>query len=155
MATSFWVETRAAELFALHQLDSAWIFSWDGAKTRFGQCDHRRRRITLSKHLSAMGTEYEVEQVLLHEIAHALVGARAGHGPIWRHKAQSLGYQGGRTHTTDSSIDHAKWLGRCPKGHEVLRFRRPSRPMSCAKCERRFNPQHLISWSERALTARG
>jgi len=154
MASLTWVEHKAHELFVLHHLDVAWSFGFDHAKTRFGQCDHRRHRITLSRYLSSHGTPDEVEQVLLHEIAHALIGARAGHGSAWLAKARELGYRGGRTHSADSASDHAKWLGRCPKGHEVLRFRRPSRAMSCAKCEKRFNPDHAITWSQRELTAR-
>ena len=154
MASSTWVEQRAHELFALHRLDSRWSFSFDHAKTRFGQCDHRRLRITLSRYLCNQGSDDDVEQVLLHEIAHALVGARAGHGALWLAQARNLGYRGGRTHSADPASEHANWLGLCPNGHEVLRFRKPSRAMSCAKCEKRFNPDHIITWSKRALRAR-
>lgn len=154
MAEHTWVEERARELFLEHGLHGVWTFGWDNAKTRFGQCDHRRHRITLSKHLSRAGTEDEVEQVLLHEVAHALVGARAGHSALWLSRARSLGYRGGRTHSSEAAIDHAKWLGLCPRGHEVIRFRKPRRIMSCAKCEKRFNPAHLITWSERNATPR-
>jgi SprT protein len=154
MADQTWVENRAQQLFELHGLASSWVFAWDNAATRFGQCDHRRRRITLSKHLSAAGSADEVEQVLLHEIAHALVGARAAHGALWLHRARSIGYVGGRTHTSEAAIDRAKWLGRCPLGHEVIRFRKPQRSMSCAKCEKRYNPDYVITWSERTISSR-
>lgn len=154
MAERTWVEGRAYELMAEHGLDKAWSFGWDNAKTRFGQCDHRRARITLSRHLSNAATDDEVEQVLLHEIAHALVGARSGHGAIWLARARSIGYRGGRTHSSDAAIEHAKWVGRCPRGHEVIRFRKPQRNMSCASCERRYNPENLITWSERASSSR-
>jgi hypothetical protein len=65
-----------------------------------------------------------------------------------------LGYRGGRTHTSSISEEHVKWRGVCPAGHEVKRFRKPSRPMSCAQCERRFNPRHLIAWSDSGPTPR-
>lgn len=142
------MEDRARELFGEHGL-SGWHFGWDHAKTRFGQCIHRQKRITLSRYLSSAASEDEVDQVLLHEVAHALAGAREGHGHRWLTIARSLGYRGGRTHTSPAAHDHAKWAGHCPAGHEVLRIRRPSRPMSCAQCERRFNPQHLIVWVSR------
>ena len=154
MVAHHWVLATARELFSTHGLGSSWSFGFDRAKTRFGQCDHRHQRITLSRHLCEVSDEDAVEQVLLHEIAHALVGARAGHGERWQKAAHAIGYRGGRTHTTDTSLDHAPWLGRCPRGHEVLRYRKPSRAVSCAQCEKRFNPDFVIAWSRRDLTAR-
>ena len=148
VAEYLWVESRARELFTEHGLHQ-WSFGWDHAKTRFGQCVHRQNRITLSRYLSQAASTDEVEQVLLHEVAHALAGVREGHGRRWLTIARGLGYRGGRTHSSPAAIEHAKWAGHCPAGHEVIRFRKPSRPMSCAKCERRFNPAHLIVWSSR------
>jgi SprT protein len=152
VASRQWVEARAAALLAAHSLHD-WSFAWDNAKTRFGQCSHRYRRITLSRYLSDAGSEDESEQVLLHEIAHALAGVRSGHGDKWLRIARSIGYRGQRTHTSPAATEHAKWRGVCPSGHEIIRFRRPSRPMSCAKCERRFNPTHLIVWTERTYAS--
>jgi SprT protein len=149
---SKWVEQRATTLLHRHNL-SSWSFRFDNAKTRFGQCDHSRRCISLSRHLSFSGSEDEVEQVLLHEIAHALAGAREGHGPRWLGIARSLGYRGGRTHTADIATEHAKWRGVCPVGHEVIRFRKPSKKMSCAKCSKRFSDDYLIVWKQRAYSS--
>lgn len=152
MAALHDVTSLAHRLLNDHGLSAEWSFDFDHAKTRFGQCDHRRRRITLSRHLCHASDMDAIEQVMLHEIAHALVGARAGHGQRWLQAARQIGYQGGRTHSTDTSHDHAPWLGTCPSGHEILRFRRPSRAVSCASCERTFNPNYLISWSRRELS---
>ena len=38
-----------------------------------------------------------VRQTMLHEIAHALVGYEAAHGPVWKRKAAEIGYTGKRT----------------------------------------------------------
>jgi predicted SprT family Zn-dependent metalloprotease len=152
MADTTWVEQRAAALLRQHKLPD-WSFEFDHAKTRFGQCDHRRRRITLSRYLSATGSNDEVEQVILHEIAHALAGSREGHGQTWLRIARSLGYRGGRTHSAEVPIDQAKWRGRCPVGHEVIRFRKPARKMSCAKCSTRFSDDYLIVWHERTYSS--
>jgi len=148
MAESGWVEQRAAELLEAQGLSPQWSFGWDRAKTRFGQCDHHHRRISLSRYLATAGSLEEVDQVLLHEVAHALAGSRAGHGPRWRSIAQSLGYTGGRTHSAALDRSHARWIGVCPSGHEIARYRRPGKPVSCAACDRRFNSNHLIAWSE-------
>jgi SprT protein len=147
-----WVEQRAATLLLENNLHE-WSFGFDNAKTRFGQCDHKRHRISLSRHLSVTNSEDDVEQVILHEIAHALAGSKEGHGRAWLAIARSLGYRGGRTHSAVVPTDTAKWRGLCPVGHEVVRFRKPKRTMSCAKCSARFSEAHVIVWQERAYSA--
>lgn len=146
MAEQSWVEQEAQRLFVSHQLEGHWSFRFDRATTRLGQCDHRSRSISVSRYLTDKATPAEVTQVLLHEIAHALAGPRAAHGPRWRSIARQIGYVGGRTHTLEPAHDRAKWVGECPRGHEIVRFRRPGKPVSCAKCDRRFNTDYLISW---------
>ena len=151
MPHTSWVKQRAEILLLQHNL-SDWSFDFDHAKTRFGQCDHKRKHITLSRYLSAASSEDEVEQVILHEIAHALAGSKEGHGARWLTIARSIGYRGGRTHSAAVPVEHAKWRGICPAGHEVIRFRKPAKKMSCAKCSRRFSDQYLIVWRERSYS---
>ena len=146
MAEFSWIEAEAARLFAVHHLAGDWSFRFDRATTRLGQCDHRRKSISVSKHLTKSAQENEVTQVLLHEIAHALAGPTVSHGPEWQRIATLIGYEGGRTHTLEPARDRANWVGKCPSGHEIVRFRRPGKPVSCAQCDRRFNNQYLISW---------
>ncbi len=143
------VRTWAEALIRLH-LDGSWSFAFDSAKTRAGLCDHGRRRISVSRYLAARFDDDAIHQVLLHEVAHALAGPRAAHGEVWRRAAHELGYVGGRTHDGPIEIDRAKWVGVCPGGHEHVRFRRPSRPMSCGKCGRGYDPANAISWRRRA-----
>lgn len=147
MAEREWIEYEAARLLAQHNLSETWSFRFDRATTRLGQCDHRTRNISVSKYLTEKASDYEVSQVLLHEIAHALAGPRAAHGRRWQAVAVTIGYEGGRTHTVEPAHDRANWIGRCPQGHEIVRFRKPGKPVSCAKCDRRFNSSYLISWS--------
>ena len=60
---------------------------------RAGLCNYTQKRITLSKHFVATADMDSIEQVLLHEIAHALAGQSAGHGKLWKLKATELGYR--------------------------------------------------------------
>ena len=140
------MEQEAGRLFSAHQIAGTWSFRFDRATTRLGQCDHRTQSISVSRYLTEKATADEVTQVLLHEIAHALAGPRAAHGPKWRAIAREIGYEGGRTHTVEPAHDRAKWVGECPSGHEIVRFHRPGKPVSCAKCDRSFNTSYLISW---------
>lgn len=146
------VRVWAEALIRLH-LDQQWRFEFDYAKTRFGLCDHTRRKISVSRYLAEQAEDDEVHQVLLHEVAHAMVGATVGHGPTWKKVAREIGYVGGRTHTSPAATETAKWLGVCPVGHEVIRFRRPSKSTSCAKCSPRFNRNYLITWFDRRATS--
>ena len=132
-------------------LGAGWTFGFDTARTRAGQCDHTRRRITVSRVLASRFEDDEVHQVLLHEVAHAIAGHHAGHGPRWQRIAQQLGYAGGRVHVGTRTDDLAPWIGQCPAGHVHYRYRRPTRDLSCARCARRFDPAHRIAWRRRSI----
>ncbi len=138
----------AQALIALH-LDATWTFGFDSAKTRAGLCNYTHKRITVSRHLAARWDDDDVHQVLLHEVAHAMAGPRAGHGPRWKAVAADLGYEGKRLHPGAIADDLASWVGTCPAGHLHYRYRRPARPMACGKCSRRFDARHAISWVRR------
>lgn len=139
--------TRIAEgLLDAHLRGRGWTFAFDRAVRRAGACHYRDRRITLSRHLAARAEEDEVRQVLLHEIAHALAGHRAAHGPRWRARAAAIGYTGSRLYDRPVAEDRATWIGTCPSGHEHRRFRRPTRDLACAVCSPRFNPANVITW---------
>lgn len=85
-------------MLADHNLTaSGWSFDFDNAQRRLGICVHSRRQITISRHMTGAATEEQFSQTMLHEIAHALIGSSAGHGPLWKSKARSIGYNGGRT----------------------------------------------------------
>jgi predicted SprT family Zn-dependent metalloprotease len=136
----------AEDLLAVHLPGRGWTFGFDRAVRRAGACHHAERRITVSRHLAERADEPEVRQVLLHEIAHALAGHRAGHGPRWRARAARIGYTGSRLHGSPIAEERATWIGACPAGHEHRRFRKPTRETSCGLCSRRFSPANLITW---------
>jgi predicted SprT family Zn-dependent metalloprotease len=142
------VRRWADALIALH-LDPAWTFGFDHARTRAGLCDYRAKRISVSRHLAARYDDDEIHQVLLHEVAHALAGPRAGHGPAWKKMAADLGYEGKRLHGGAIADDLATWIGTCPNGHTHYRYRKPTRVQSCAKCSRRFDTRFQIAWLHR------
>jgi hypothetical protein len=71
--------TASRQLMDRHGLTS-WHFEFDNAKGRFGSCNYRTRTISVSRHLTELNTWDHVANTVLHEIAHALAGKRAGHG---------------------------------------------------------------------------
>jgi hypothetical protein len=138
----------AEALIRLH-LDEGWSFGFDNARTRAGLCDYDRKRISVSRLLAVRYEDDEIHQVLLHEVAHALAGPRAGHGPRWKTVAADLGYEGKRLHDGAAATELAPWVGTCPAGHQHFRYRRPTRPLSCGRCSRRFDPVFRIEWEQR------
>ncbi|WEG09409.1 SprT-like domain-containing protein [Microbacterium horticulturae] len=146
------VRAWADALISLH-LDESWTFGFDNAKRRAGQCDYTRKRITLSRYLAARHEDDDNHQTLLHEVAHALAGHAAGHGPAWKKTALELGYVGGTTHRLETATELAPWVGRCPAGHVVYRHRRPAHEMSCARCCRSFDRRFLLRWTRREISA--
>ncbi len=146
------VRIWAEALIRLH-LDERWSFGFDNAKRRAGQCDYARRRITVSRYLAARFDDDEIHQILLHEVAHALAGHRAAHGPTWKKIARELGYVGGATHRGETATELAPWVGRCPAGHVSYRHRRPARPTSCATCSRAYDPRYAFRWERREITS--
>lgn len=146
---TIWAEALIRmHLDPLHGAGS-WSFGFDRAKRRAGLCDYTAKRITVSRYLAQKFDDDEIHQILLHEVAHALAGAKAGHGPSWKRIAREIGYVGGRTHDGEIAHELAPWLGLCPAGHEHARFRRPTREASCAKCSRSFDRAHIIAWRRR------
>jgi len=139
-------------LIRLH-LDDSWSFGFDNAKRRAGQCDYSKKRITVSRYLAARFEDDEIHQVLLHEVAHALAGHKAAHGPSWKRIARELGYDGGVTHHGETAVELAPWVGTCPAGHVTYRHRRPTRATSCAKCSRNYDARFPFTWTRREITS--
>jgi hypothetical protein len=152
MAELALVRAQAEGLMATH-LGQGWAFGFDDAKRRAGLCNYTDRRITVSRYLAARWTLEDIEQVLLHEIAHAVAGHRAGHGPRWLKVARRLGYTGARVHDGGTAHELAPWVGVCPGGHTHYRYRAPGPPLSCRLCGRGFDPSRVINWSRREVTA--
>lgn len=141
------MRARAVELMAAH-LDASWTFAFDRARTRAGLCRYEQHRISVSRELTAVMTPGQVDQVVLHEIAHALAGHDAHHGATWRRIAHAIGCTGERVVSVEA-VTPRPWVGTCPRGHTLHRYRCPSGIRSCGRCSRRFDERFVISW-ERA-----
>lgn len=91
-------ETLALKLMRKHGLlAKGWTFKFDNAQSRLGNTNFTRMHISISKYMTGAATAAFVEQVILHEIAHALLPVEAKHGHHWKSFAASLGYTGART----------------------------------------------------------
>lgn len=127
--------TLARELIAGHGL-RGWGFRYNRGKRTLGMCDYTRKRIELSGYFVAHNDEPAVRDTILHEIAHALAGEKAGHGPKWRAVCRRIGAVPERLdHTAVMPKGH--WAATCPGcGAVHRRFRRPllGRTYICRSC---------------------
>lgn len=133
MASMTWTALEANRLLREHGLAAhGWRFVWDNAKRRGGQCVYGKRQISMSRHLVPMWTEEQVMNTLLHEVAHALAGHAAGHGPEWVRIAKSIGCNGSRTHANATAPK--KWAIMCPTCGKIGEAHRRTRGAYHRRC---------------------
>ena len=140
--------------------ETRWSFGFNKARRGFGVCRHRSRddrsaggRIELSLPIVLLNGEREVGATVRHEIAHALAGFRAGHGPAWVRIAKLCGDDGRRCYSDEVETPDLPWIAECPGcGREVGRTRpvKPGRLVSCGICRPgRFDPRFALNFRMR------
>ena len=80
----------ARELMDEHGLDT-WTFAFLEAERRLGDCHFGDRVIRVGRAHALDASEAEIRDTVLHEIAHALAGPEARHGPAWKAIARRIG----------------------------------------------------------------
>lgn len=93
LITTGYLKNLACELIAQWGLDG-WVFGWNTNKTRIGVCRHKSKRIELAifRFENTVNSDLHLFiDTVKHEIAHALAGPRAGHGPVWKKWAVKVG----------------------------------------------------------------
>ena len=138
-------ETKMAEHLDMNE----WKFAFDSAKRRAGLCNYTDKVISISRYMVDIHNMEETLQVVLHEVAHALAGKRAGHTKKWLQVAKSIGYKNEEFTGTEIAVETATWIGVCPRGHRHYRYRKPAKMLSCAICSPGFDERNLIRWRHR------
>lgn len=115
--------TLALQLMNEHGLQR-WTFRIDKSKVRFGYCNWRHGRISLSGPLTELNNLDKVRDTILHEIAHALTPFQ-DHNATWKLKAQSIGANPMACYnTTDVKLPPSPWHAICPKcRRDIKRYR--------------------------------
>ena len=138
--------TDAETLCFLHMekhglMDKLWHFEFEDCKSSLGRCHYMEEKITLSKWYVELNNEKEVEDTILHEIAHALSYERygrkgIGHGKIWKSICREIGAE--PRACTKAKLNHPnnhyKYIDTCC-GLTFKRHRlRKNVSYSCPKC---------------------
>lgn len=130
----------ALSLIAEHGL-SDWRFAFNRRRRAFGLCDYTYRTIYLSAVLTELNDEAQVRGTILHEIAHALAGHEAGHGPKWQEVALQIGARPRRCFD-DAAVKQppGSYELLCPNCQAVMTcYRKPKRTYACHACCERYN----------------
>lgn len=119
---------------------NGWQFQWDRAVRRAGCCHYRNKTITLSLPIfSIEPNRDEALDMILHEVAHALAGYAAGHGPDWKKTATKIGARPVRCHSLQTPPRPV--VGECDCGPIYHRHRLPAGGGRCRRCGT------AVSWS--------
>lgn len=146
------MDRRIARKEARILMDAAelgdWTFKFDTAKRRAGSCVYRAKTITLSGPLTDLYDQDTVRGVILHEIAHALVGPDHHHDATWRRVARGLGAPDDARLPSHLPSPDEPWVGTCPKcGAQRKLYRPPRRVTACGYCARHFDVERILTWT--------
>lgn len=126
-------------------IEKGWTFEFSHTWTVHGSCSHHLKRIRLSKAFVFANDINMVTEVILHEIAHALVSNKHGHDKVWRTMAKELGVKDPSPYTNSKAVKPPiKYIGKCPNGH--ISLNNTNRRRSCGRCSTVFNPIYLIRY---------
>ena len=99
------------------------------AESAYGLCDIPARKILLLEKFVIHSLTPQFVEVMLHEIAHALVGIEHDHDSTWKQKCKELGIR--PLARTDCCIPE-RYQAFCPKcGEFFTRTRKPSGAYRC------------------------
>lgn len=130
-----------------HFLGDSWTFEFMTKKRVFGTCCYKTKTISLSVFYIKLAEFADIEETIMHEIAHALVGPGHGHDEHWKAQMRALGYPNAKAtrrieHTSiDSYIESgAKWLLIEPNGKIVREWYRKPADKTFATIKNKFIP---------------
>lgn len=149
------LEKEAKRLFELWGLTAeGWTFALDNCKRTAGMCRYRPKLITISRYHAENDPEEWVMDTLLHEMAHALAGHAAGHGPVWKQWAIRLGAQPTRLLDTEACPPPpGKYVANCPTcGKTFYKYSRPRSVRYCGTCG--VSPQGKLTYRENVTTSK-
>lgn len=108
---------------------TGWTFRFADTKRQLGVCKYRRKRIEIAEYYALNSPRESVLDTLLHEIAHALAGSAARHGPVWKAIAIRLGAIPRACDTSgEAAMKPGDWQASCPACKKS--FHRYKRPVS-------------------------
>lgn len=138
---------------------TGWTAKVSGLLTRaYGVCDYRRREVRISAGLAERNPASQTRDTIAHEVAHAIAGPGAKHGPAWKQACRQTGA------TPKACYDGAavtpvpqRYVARCVACREVVKSTKirpqwgmgsdPSRYHKASRCSAAHGPRNLV-WTD-------
>jgi len=104
-----------------------WTFALGSTKRSLGVCKYRSKRIEIAEYYAVNSPQGTVLDTLLHEIAHAIAGPAARHGPNWKEVAIRVGAVPHSCDQTQTAVlKPGDWQATCPACAKTFhRYKRP------------------------------
>jgi predicted SprT family Zn-dependent metalloprotease len=138
-------ETLALLHMEEHGILNKFKFFFEDCKRSLGRCHYYDRKITLSKWYVELNEERDVEDTILHEIAHALAWIRygskgQGHGRLWKSVCIEIGAKPERLNQgiLEYPDNHYKYSVTCCNTTYGKHRMGKNRSYGCPKCKKRL-----------------
>ena len=129
------LEAMAYQELAKHGLHG-WTFGLARTRRRLGVCKYRTKRIEIAEYYARNSPEESVLDTLLHEIAHAIAGPAAKHGPRWKAVAVRLGATPRSCESSGQAVvEPGDWQATCPACEKTVHFYRQPRSLNGYRCK--------------------
>jgi len=126
------IRTLAEGLIVEHGL-AGWKFNYNKDQLTAGLCYSELKLIELSALMCITNTIETVTDIILHEIAHGIVGFKAKHNIKWRKKFQEIGGSGLVLFEGNA---FAKFISICSKCNHQYGFTKiPKKRKACGMCD--------------------
>lgn len=143
----------ALEMLEENGLDY-WVVDFDQSRRRGGACNYSEEKIVFSEFLLSRADTETVMDTIRHEVAHALAGPRAKHGPVWKEYGRMLGMKDPSYRMLNPvkvALADYLWVGTCPHcDWQVGRHRlsQRTRHSYCPRCYDAYGEDAIetLSW---------
>ena len=127
------------------------------AKSRAGLCHYTKRTIEVANFILDNASDAMFINTVTHEVAHAVCGYAAAHGPEWQRCHRAMGGDGKRCVSLPDGVKPAaRYTGVCPAcetrtNAERLGARMKSGAIACSKCcnthnAGRYDRRYAFTW---------
>lgn len=140
--------------------DLGWTFRWNSQRSNAGMCKYNHKRIEVSAVIAEYVSPESTWNTVLHEVAHALAGPYAGHGPTWQKICKDLGGSASVSTVLDGEVaerftQSSRWVGKCPNdsSHRTYRNRltKQARRIACGECSPSWQEENIYIWTRNDL----
>jgi len=124
-------------------LDESWSMRFMNSKSSAGICDYNFRNILLSRFAVIHLSMVQIREIILHEIAHALVGWRNNHNKIWKKMSLRIGASGQTKYTFHLSCPTFILFCGCCERERFVKRKKVERYKFCQMCKQKFRYKYM------------